>query len=307
MKTLDQQINEVLSQDATAGDWIHDFVHSDNPKFAGKTKEKRKEMALAAYYAKQQNEEVESIEELETKTLKSYINKNIRTGRADSDKGDSGLYRATKKVASTLSTSTLDKKVNKLGYTSSSDNKNKYEYGASRSELKNRGIHYFAGRRTRTEEVELEENTPVAPVPDRKYIKGTPENLALKASRKPINGHPTNKIKEGSMKSFKELLQSLPLQEAETIEERNKENAMMRKTMDASRGAKFKLNNPVPDADPKHKTARDHNVAIGRALRNEEKKDDVPFDGPYTKSPGTVKDKSGAVHTPMSRELSPNF
>jgi hypothetical protein len=40
------------------------------------------------------------------------------------------------------------------------------------------------------------EQAPVAPVPDRKYIKGTPENLALKASRKPINGMPTNKIKE---------------------------------------------------------------------------------------------------------------
>jgi hypothetical protein len=37
---------------------------------------------------------------------------------------------------------------------------------------------------------------PVAPVPDRKYIKGTPENKALKASRKPINGMPTNKMKE---------------------------------------------------------------------------------------------------------------
>ena len=52
-------IQEVLSKDAKAGDWIHDFVHSDNPKFAGKSKEKRKQMALAAYYAKQRNEEVE--------------------------------------------------------------------------------------------------------------------------------------------------------------------------------------------------------------------------------------------------------
>ena len=56
---LDEMINEVLSKDATAGDWISDFVHSDNPKFAGKSKAKRKEMALAAYYAKQRNEEVE--------------------------------------------------------------------------------------------------------------------------------------------------------------------------------------------------------------------------------------------------------
>jgi hypothetical protein len=59
--TIDEQINEVLSKDATAGDWIHDFVHSDNPKFAGKSQEKRKQMALAAYYAKQKNEEVTPI------------------------------------------------------------------------------------------------------------------------------------------------------------------------------------------------------------------------------------------------------
>jgi hypothetical protein len=56
---LDEMINEVLGKDATAGDWISDFIHSDNPKFAGKSKAKRKEMALAAYYAKQRNEDVE--------------------------------------------------------------------------------------------------------------------------------------------------------------------------------------------------------------------------------------------------------
>lgn len=56
---LEDEINEVLSKDAAAGEWISDFVHSDNPKFAGKSKEKRKQMALAAYYAKQKNEEVE--------------------------------------------------------------------------------------------------------------------------------------------------------------------------------------------------------------------------------------------------------
>ena len=53
---LDTLINEVLSKDASAGEWISDFVHSDNPKFAGKSKEKRKEMALAAYYGAQKNE-----------------------------------------------------------------------------------------------------------------------------------------------------------------------------------------------------------------------------------------------------------
>jgi hypothetical protein len=91
---------------------------------------------------------------------------------------------------------------------------------------------------------------PVAPVPARKYIRGTPENKALKASRKPINGMPTN-------------------EEVEQIEERNKQNALMRKNMDASRGARYKLNNPVPDASPEQKTAQAHNKAIGRALRSE--------------------------------------
>lgn len=52
-KPIDEQINEVLSKDASAGEWIRDFISSDNPKFAGKSKEKRKQMALAAYYAKQ--------------------------------------------------------------------------------------------------------------------------------------------------------------------------------------------------------------------------------------------------------------
>jgi hypothetical protein len=42
---------------------------------------------------------------------------------------------------------------------------------------------------------EIEEQAPVAPVPDKKYIKGTPEHKAYKATKKPINGMPTN-VKE---------------------------------------------------------------------------------------------------------------
>ena len=95
----------------------------------------------------------------------------------------------------------------------------------------------------------------------------------------------------------------LNVEELDEKSDQAKRNKTMKNMMDASRGARFKLNNPVPDAEPEHKTARAHNVAIGRALRNEEdkKKEDPPFDGPYTKTPGTTKDKSGAVHTPMSR------
>lgn len=58
-----EQVDEVLSKKSPAGEWIKDFQKSDNPKFAGKSPEKRKQMALAAYYAKQRNEEVEEVDE----------------------------------------------------------------------------------------------------------------------------------------------------------------------------------------------------------------------------------------------------
>ena len=69
------ELDEVLSKSEPAGSWIKDFITSKNPKFAGKSKDKRKEMALAAYYAKQRNEEVEELDEVSKKTLGSYIKK----------------------------------------------------------------------------------------------------------------------------------------------------------------------------------------------------------------------------------------
>jgi len=45
-------VNEVLAKDADMGEYIDDFVKSDASQFKGKSKEKRKEMAIAAYYAK---------------------------------------------------------------------------------------------------------------------------------------------------------------------------------------------------------------------------------------------------------------
>jgi hypothetical protein len=57
-------------------------------------------------------------------------------------------------------------------------------------------------------------------------------------------------------------------EEAEELDERNKENATRRKMMDASRGARFKAQgNYTPDPEPEHKTAQAHNKAVGRAIR----------------------------------------
>jgi len=46
---------EKLGKDADMGDYIDDFAKSDSPQFKGKSKEKRKEMAIAAYLSKRES------------------------------------------------------------------------------------------------------------------------------------------------------------------------------------------------------------------------------------------------------------
>jgi len=276
---------------------------------------------------------------------------------------------------------------------------------------------YVPAAPTKKEDME-ESHAPVAPVPDKKYIKGTPENKALKALRKPINGMPTNKMKEENMpQSFKGFLTSLTeltdkqkkhidknkngkidahdfklLQKEEDLDEKEGTGAsdplanrqdyakrhgtgqVYKKThagdktgmsqayaYDIKRsGPKGKLPEEVeldeamingreyashglmhPDHanrplhkvsgqtidfyahgsgdkvqgkviyhDDKHVHIKDTNGKkhvfkiskdLPKTTNEDHKKDDVPFDGPYTKTPSTVKDKSGAVHGPMSR------
>lgn len=50
-KVYEDYIEEVLSVSDGMGTWIKDFQSSDDPKFKGKSKEKRREMAIAAYLA----------------------------------------------------------------------------------------------------------------------------------------------------------------------------------------------------------------------------------------------------------------
>lgn len=101
---IDEMINEVLGKSEPASAWIKDFVDSEDPKFAGKSKEKRKQMALAAYYAKQRNEELdvneildyinedeEVLAELSKATLTSYANKASNDRAEHKKKADAGM------------------------------------------------------------------------------------------------------------------------------------------------------------------------------------------------------------------------
>ena len=55
----EESLLEKLKSSDPAGKWIHDFVHSDNPRFAGKSKKERIRMALGASYGAKRNEEIE--------------------------------------------------------------------------------------------------------------------------------------------------------------------------------------------------------------------------------------------------------
>lgn len=59
----EEALLEKLKASDPTGKWIHDFVHSDNPKFAGKSKKERIRMALGASYGAKRNEEVEAVDE----------------------------------------------------------------------------------------------------------------------------------------------------------------------------------------------------------------------------------------------------
>ena len=60
-KKFKQMYGEVLSKDADQGDYIDDFQKSDAPQFKGKSKEKRKDMAIAAYLSKNESTIVEGL------------------------------------------------------------------------------------------------------------------------------------------------------------------------------------------------------------------------------------------------------
>lgn len=66
-------ISEKLTPSATIGDWIRDFLDSDAPQFSGKSPEKRREMAIAAYYASQPQKQIGESMSQTRKLLDSII------------------------------------------------------------------------------------------------------------------------------------------------------------------------------------------------------------------------------------------
>ena len=87
VKYEETQIDEKLTKKMSAADVIHDFVHSDDPKFAGKSTKERQKMALGAYYGMRKKKVDEAqLDELHGKgdieKIAAARHKKIMTSRA---------------------------------------------------------------------------------------------------------------------------------------------------------------------------------------------------------------------------------
>jgi hypothetical protein len=139
-----------------------------------------------------------------------------------------------------------------------------------------------------------------------------------KASDARIAAHKNPPAKKGFMarvgqkqiNMVKGAYHGLTKEEVEELDEKSeqaKRNKMMKNTMSASKGARINLGLKLDPAEYGYKRAQHLNTAIGRAAMKAEeveleeaKKEDVPFDGPYTKTK-PAKNSDGTAQSPMSR------
>ena len=370
-------INEVMKRDDSAGDWISDFLHSDNPKFDGKSKAERKKMALAAYYSMKKRSRNESVEDLEMtktsdetedtaarKSIKAKdTEKSQKIDNFDSKYGKpnefgeeveldetrgaqamkaSGTKQSPDKLLARTGMNMAHKfprpgqtnlgnipGMNTPGVAKSTADYAEKRRGDRAKELKPAikaasGTHGPKGKLP--EEVEIDEAAPkkmddVAKqnlTPAKKGVVGTvksdfknfknflagkPEtNEAVDSSNQTIDtlaGRSKKVPKEAKIDNAHSSAKvALKVEEVESLDEDNYLNKFL-----SSRGINPKFvtrNTKVAHAKSnEYKTwLKNHKDVDGYKMSEAS---EVPFDRPYTKTKKDVKDKSGAVHTPMSR------
>lgn len=253
---LDEKMN--LAK-ASMGDVIKDFQASDAPQFAGKSKEKRREMAIAAKLEADRGVK-EEVEELDEGILSKVAGKIANaTGVTPQAVANSTLSAINKKAPGTKmhghpNFSKFKSEVH--AHISSAKNAEEAIRRSSDDHVKSLAKKHF------TEEVEQIDE----------LSKSTLGSYVKKAS--------TNaRINSMISKDF--------------------DHKAMTARKPSTRDAYYGLSS-------KHKTKawkRTDNVAkaVDRLTKEEVKSSKPPFDAPYKKTAGDVKDKSGAVHTAASR------
>ena len=378
---IEEELNEVLSKDASAGDWIHDFIHSDNPKFSGKSKAERKKMALGAYYGKH-NEGYEGSEadekedkkgEKETGMTDAQYEKSARDKKEDKagkkkmkEEVDTGITtdtltgreaggksndfksfklkvkgdhtpekdpsgenpeetssRQTIKAKGGLGdkVDNLDAKYGKpnsfkeeteLDETDRSDAIEKQSKDNLTKSMKamgknNRQIKYFhkktddaikkaAGEKVK-EEVELDEASPAKnqDVADKSWLKDAGKKPTVKSDLKNFGRFLAGKKETNEEIQLEEAVSRKDFQMVADLIKTHDDHDK-RKMLAQHHAEVFHRQNPRFD---RAKFMSAANVNEAKTLSPGQ--DDAPFEAPYTTTPSNVKDKSGAVHTPMSR------
>jgi hypothetical protein len=89
-KTIEEVVNETLPASASAADYIHDFVHSDNKRFSGDSKQKRIRRALGAYYGKKHHVKEENIKNIREDAVEPLIGEDGKNKKKKRVKKESG-------------------------------------------------------------------------------------------------------------------------------------------------------------------------------------------------------------------------
>jgi len=87
------KIEETITKKTSAGKIISDFEDSKNHKFKGKSKEKRKDMALGAYYGMHPEKSEKKVNEVSDETLGSYVKKASVNSKKQSKAKDASASR----------------------------------------------------------------------------------------------------------------------------------------------------------------------------------------------------------------------
>ena len=265
-------VKEHLDAKAGAGAWINDFISSTNPRFNNKSKEERRKMAMGAFMnakAKGVKEELE----LEEGTFKYHMDKAI----AADTKGD-----AKKKEYHLGNAKTARYAMKTADYSKHKDLFDKYnKMCESVGELMKLVTHIGEGT-----------------MQDNGTDKIDPQTSAPTSSTSK-NETPGKKVKGFKFFSGENQPNTQMTVKEETLDEKSEQAKRNKNMMDASRGARFKVQNKlsgdaVRDWDNKHPTARAQNVAIGRALRNESMTGN-PGNG-YHGACGTADEKYAEMH-----------
>ena len=293
-------IKEELRSDMGAAAYINDFIKSTNPKFNNKSKEERRKMAIGAFMAAKSKLKEGTLQgnigggdAMNTTTSAPSASTSKDTTMGKKIKGFK-FFNGENDKQMNMNQPVKEEKKDDVPFDGpykstfkKPNNPNRTGMDAARS-LAQRAMDQLNKKKPVKEQFEteftvLEEAAKAIDSGEYDYegqmartqlqttLRNCQDLIGMIEDDENMPEWVQSKITlaQDYITTVRDYLQSKEELGEETLDERNKANALMRKTMDASRGAKFKLKNPVPDADPKHKTARDHNVAIGRALRNE--------------------------------------